>query len=75
MIVTTLHSSLMESLTLGGMIEMAIHVISGLARIIIQLAIITPVNVVWKDLALTKVSRATATAIWPWIYLIKVING
>ena len=58
-----LHSNLMESLTLGGMTEIVIHVISGLARIITLLAIIIPVSVVWKNLALTRAFRVTATAI------------
>jgi hypothetical protein len=58
-----LRLSLMESLTLGGMTEMVTRVTSGLARITNYLAIIIPVSVAWKILALIKAFRATATAI------------
>ena len=67
--------SSIEFLTLGGQTVMVNLGISGLETITIRAVVTTLANADWTGLVKTKVSRATATAIWPWIYLIKVING
>ena len=64
--------SSIEFLTLGGPTVMVNLGISGLETITIRAAVTTLANADWTGLVKTKVSRATATAIWPSSYRMSV---